>query len=80
VTKTKTYVLGPGTRLINRVFRVMTRLGIAASYRHTLTVPGRKTGRPYSTPVDVMEVAALGGWWRATARPTGSGTPRPRGR
>jgi deazaflavin-dependent oxidoreductase (nitroreductase family) len=34
----------------------MTRLGLGASYRHILTVPGRKTGRLYSTPVDVMEV------------------------
>ncbi len=52
----KTYTLGPGTRLINRMFRAMTRLGIGASYRHILTVPGMKTGRLHSTPVDVMEV------------------------
>ena len=35
----------------------MTRLGLGASYRYVLTVAGRKTGRLYSTPVDVMEVA-----------------------
>jgi deazaflavin-dependent oxidoreductase (nitroreductase family) len=52
----KTYRLNFGTRLINSVFRVMTRLGLGASYRHILTVPGRKTGRLYSTPVDVIEV------------------------
>jgi deazaflavin-dependent oxidoreductase (nitroreductase family) len=35
----------------------MTRLGLGSSYRHILTVPGRRTGRLYSTPVDVIEVA-----------------------
>jgi deazaflavin-dependent oxidoreductase (nitroreductase family) len=42
--------------MINAVFRTMTRLGLGASYRHILTVRGRKTGRLYSTPVDVMEL------------------------
>jgi deazaflavin-dependent oxidoreductase (nitroreductase family) len=52
----KTYRLSFGTRLINMLLRLITRLGLGASYRHTLTVPGRKTGRLYSTPVDVIEV------------------------
>jgi deazaflavin-dependent oxidoreductase (nitroreductase family) len=43
-------------RPINWVFRTLTRLGLGASYRHILTVRGRKTGREYSTPVDVMQV------------------------
>lgn len=51
----KTYGLSLGTRLINSLFRVLTRLGLEATYRHILTVPGRKTGRLYSTPVDVIE-------------------------
>jgi deazaflavin-dependent oxidoreductase (nitroreductase family) len=53
----KTYRLNLGARLINAVFRLMTRLGVGASYRHILTVPGRKTGRLYSTPVDAINVA-----------------------
>ena len=53
----KTYRLNGGARLINFVFRLMTRLGLGAAYRYILTVPGRKTGRHYSTPVDVIEVA-----------------------
>lgn len=53
----KTYRMSPGTRLINRIFRTLTRLGLGASYRQILTVRGRKTGRLYSTPVDVMEVS-----------------------
>jgi deazaflavin-dependent oxidoreductase (nitroreductase family) len=52
----KTYTINLGTRLINWIFRTMTRLGLGASYRQILTVPGRKTGRLYSTPVDVMEL------------------------
>jgi deazaflavin-dependent oxidoreductase (nitroreductase family) len=52
----KTYRLNPGARLINSLFRALTRLGLGASYRHILTVRGRKTGRPYSTPVDIIEL------------------------
>jgi deazaflavin-dependent oxidoreductase (nitroreductase family) len=52
----RTYRLSLGTRLINTLFRLITRLGLGASYRHILTVPGRKTGRLYSTPVDLIEV------------------------
>ncbi|MCO5999544.1 nitroreductase family deazaflavin-dependent oxidoreductase [Actinoallomurus rhizosphaericola] len=50
----KTYRVGAGARLVNLVFRVMTRLGLGKDYRHILTVRGRKTGAPYSIPVDVM--------------------------
>ena len=53
----KAYRLNDGARLINFVFGQMTRIGLGASYRYILTVPGRKTGRLYSTPVDVIEVA-----------------------
>lgn len=38
------------------MFRALTRLGLGASYRYILTVRGRKTGRLYSTPVDVIDV------------------------
>jgi len=53
----KTYRLGRGTRLVNTLFQTMTRLGLGASYRHILTVPGRKTGRLHSTPVDIIQVS-----------------------
>jgi hypothetical protein len=52
----KTYRRSRSTRLINSLFQALTRLGLGASYRHILTVPGRKTGRLYSTPVDIIEV------------------------
>lgn len=50
----KIYRRNLGTRLISWWFRTLTRLGLGASYRHILTVRGRKTGRPHSTPVDVI--------------------------
>ncbi len=53
----KTYQAGRGTRLINWIFSVLTRLGAGASYRRVLTVRGRKTGKLRSTPVDVIEYA-----------------------
>ena len=53
----KTYRRHLGTRLINSWFRTLTKLGLGASYRHILTVRGRKTGRPHSTPVDVIEAS-----------------------
>jgi hypothetical protein len=52
---TKTYRRHIGTRLINWWFRTLTKLGLGASYRQILTVPGRKTGRPHSTPVDLVD-------------------------
>lgn len=52
----KVYTVTAGTRMVNRLFTALTRLGIGASYRHLLTVPGRKTGHLYTTPVDVMEL------------------------
>ena len=53
----RTYTQNAATRVINWVFTTMTRLGLGASYRHLLTVRGRKTGRLHTTPVDVMETA-----------------------
>ncbi len=75
----KTYRVSRGTRVVNAIFRTLTRLGLGASYRHILTVPGRKTGRPYATPVDVIAldgqrwlVAGYGpASWVANARAAG---------
>jgi deazaflavin-dependent oxidoreductase (nitroreductase family) len=53
---TRQYRVGFGTRVINRVFSALTRLGFGARYRRVLTVAGRQSGVPRSTPVDVMFV------------------------
>jgi hypothetical protein len=52
----KTYKRKLVTRLIDWWFRTLTQLGLGAPYPQILTVPGRKTGRPHSTPLDVSEV------------------------
>jgi deazaflavin-dependent oxidoreductase (nitroreductase family) len=51
----KIYRQNSATRVTNWVFTTLTRLGMGASYRHLLTVRGRKTGQLRTTPVDVME-------------------------
>jgi deazaflavin-dependent oxidoreductase (nitroreductase family) len=53
----KAYRRGRGTRAINWWFQTLTRLGLGASHRHILTVPGRRTGQLHSTPVDVIEAS-----------------------
>jgi hypothetical protein len=52
----KTCRTSRAARSINSVFRALTRLGLGAPYRDILTVPGRKTGRLYSMPVDLLEL------------------------
>jgi deazaflavin-dependent oxidoreductase (nitroreductase family) len=52
----KTYRRHLGSRVVNWWFGALTKLGLGASYRQILTVPGRKTGPPHSTPVDVIDV------------------------
>lgn len=84
----RTYRVTAGTRLVNRAFAVMTRLGLGKPYRHILTVPGRRSGTPHSTPVDVMArdgerwlVAAYGTTnWVRNARAAGLVTLRRGGR
>ncbi|HTZ83656.1 MAG TPA: nitroreductase/quinone reductase family protein [Candidatus Acidoferrales bacterium] len=43
-------------RLFNRVFGFLVGLGIGPSYIYVLEVRGRKTGKVYSTPVDLLEL------------------------
>lgn len=83
----KTRGSGVGVRAVDGAFRLLTGLGLGASYRHLLSVRGRRTGRVYTTPVDVMElegrrwlVAAYGpSSWVRNARAAGEVTLR-RGR
>jgi deazaflavin-dependent oxidoreductase (nitroreductase family) len=52
----KTYRVGAAQRAVNAVYGRLTRWGLGSGLRHVLTVTGRRTGQPRSTPVDVMEV------------------------
>lgn len=49
----KPYRLSPIRRAINLVVRPLARLGLAGKRTHLLTVPGRNSGRLYSTPVSL---------------------------
>jgi deazaflavin-dependent oxidoreductase (nitroreductase family) len=67
---------------MNRVVRAMQRLGIPTGPAMILTVPGRKTGTPRSTPMTpftyrgaLYTVAGYpGADWAANARAAGAGT------
>jgi deazaflavin-dependent oxidoreductase (nitroreductase family) len=42
-------------RALNAVVRPLARLGLTGPRTHLLTVPGRTTGRPWSTPVSIVD-------------------------
>jgi deazaflavin-dependent oxidoreductase (nitroreductase family) len=41
--------------LVNLIIRALLRLGVSPPHTYLLTVRGRKTGKPYSTPVTLVE-------------------------
>jgi deazaflavin-dependent oxidoreductase (nitroreductase family) len=67
---------------MNRIVKTLQRLGVPTGPAMILTVPGRKTGRPRSTPMtpfsyrgDLYTVAGYpGADWAANARAAGAGT------
>jgi len=50
-----TYRLTPSRRAANRLVRLLLRLGLMPGPTYLLTVPGRRTGRPLSTPVTLVK-------------------------
>ncbi len=46
----------PLERVFNRVFGVLVGLGLGLRHNYLLQVRGRRTGRVYSTPVNVLEL------------------------
>lgn len=67
---------------MNKVMMAVQKLGIATGPAMVLTVPGRTSGRPRSTPMTPFEFAGglyvvagyPGADWAANARVAGSGT------
>jgi deazaflavin-dependent oxidoreductase (nitroreductase family) len=55
------YRLGLWRRLVNWMVRALLRVGVSPPHTYLLTVRGRKTGQPYSTPVTLVEKD--GGRW-----------------
>ena len=51
----KTYRLTPTRRLVNVLMRGLLRLGLAPKQTYLVTVRGRRTGTPRSTPVTLVE-------------------------
>jgi deazaflavin-dependent oxidoreductase (nitroreductase family) len=49
------YRRSPFRRALNAVVRPLARLGLTGPRTHLLTVPGRKSGRLWSTPVTLVE-------------------------
>ncbi len=45
-----------GEAIFNRIYGFMVGLGIGFSYNYLLQVRGRKSGRVYSTPIDLLEM------------------------
>lgn len=43
-------------KYVNPIVTVFNRLGLALGTQHILTVPGRKSGKLYSTPVSLLTV------------------------
>lgn len=67
---------------MNKTLGVIARLGLGPRYMHLLQVRGRRTGRIYSTPVNLMEFRGkhylVGGRghtaWSRNARSVGTAT------
>jgi len=45
-----------GERIFNRLFGFLVGLGLGFSYNYLLQVRGRKTGKIYSTPINLLEL------------------------
>ena len=45
-----------GERVFNRVFGFAVGLGLGFSYNYLLQVRGRKSGKIYSSPIDLLEI------------------------
>lgn len=50
------YTLGPARRLINKIAAMLLRSPVSPRHYSLLTVTGRRSGRPYSTPVRPVDV------------------------
>ncbi len=45
-----------GERIFNRVFGFLVGIGLGFSHNYLLQVRGRKSGKIYSTPIDLLEI------------------------
>jgi len=45
----------PGERVFNRIFGFLVGLGLGLPHNYLVEVRGRKSGRTFSTPIDLLE-------------------------
>ena len=50
------YKVGSVERIGNMVAKLLLRAGVGPKRMHLLTVKGRKTGKPYTTPLTLVEI------------------------
>lgn len=50
----KPYRLSPGRRVVNLLVRPLARAGLTGPRTYLLTVPGRRSGRLWTTPVSIV--------------------------
>jgi deazaflavin-dependent oxidoreductase (nitroreductase family) len=55
-TRPRPYRKSYWRRALNALVRPLARLGLTGPRTHLLTVPGRKTGRPWSTPISIVRI------------------------
>jgi deazaflavin-dependent oxidoreductase (nitroreductase family) len=56
VREPRPYRLSPLRRAVNLLVRPLARLGLTGPRTHLLTVPGRRSGRLWSTPVSIVRM------------------------
>jgi deazaflavin-dependent oxidoreductase (nitroreductase family) len=52
----KPYRLSPWRRALNTLVRPLAKAGLTGPRTHLLTVPGRASGKPWSTPVSIVRI------------------------
>lgn len=56
MSEPRPYRLSPGRRLINLLVRPLARMGLTGPRTYLLTVPGRTSGKLWSTPVSIVRM------------------------
>jgi hypothetical protein len=52
----------PAERIFNRVFGFLVGIGLGFSHNFLLEVRGRKSGKLYSNPIDLLELNGSASW------------------
>ena len=50
----KTYTLGGGMKVANALLKTLVQLGVPSGSMAVVTAPGRRSGQPRSTPVNLL--------------------------